>query len=38
MNLSFNIIFWGITLIVIVYLLIKKIGAEKKEGFEKRDN
>jgi|TARA_X000001036_G_C20578944_1_gene765897 general stress protein CsbA len=38
MNLSFNIVFWGITSIVIVYLLIKKIGAEKKEDFDKRDN
>jgi general stress protein CsbA len=38
MNLSFNIIFLGITSIVIVYLLIKKIGAEKEEDFDKRDN
>jgi hypothetical protein len=38
MNLSFNIVFWVISSIVIVYLLIKKIGAEKKEDFDKRDN
>tara|TARA_B110000444_G_C18594986_1_gene480253 strand:- start:224 stop:340 length:117 start_codon:yes stop_codon:yes gene_type:complete len=38
MNLSFNIIFWSVALIIIIYLLIKKIEIEKKEDFDKRDN
>tara|TARA_B110000003_G_scaffold146559_1_gene147524 strand:- start:171 stop:287 length:117 start_codon:yes stop_codon:yes gene_type:complete len=38
MGLSFSFIFWSAICLLIIYLLIKKIGIEKKEDFDKRDN
>lgn len=30
--------FWVVTLVIIVYLIIKRIKNKGKEGFEERDN
>jgi hypothetical protein len=38
LNSSSNFIFWSVICLLIIYLLIKKIGAEKNEDFDKRDN
>lgn len=34
----FSILFWGATLVAIVFLIFKRIETEKSEHFEDRDN